>query len=167
MRRGQASFEFLMTYGWAFLILTIILSTFVYMGITNVKPSVPEKCLFDDSFSCSEVGAVVLGGNSYVITFYIVNTVGQEVSLLKNTDPVRITSEISSLKSNPELFIDGKSLATNTLNLSVGQKVKAEIKFDGNSEDLINLEVDLNYEIKKEGYFPRISTGLITVGVTN
>ena len=68
MRKSQASFEFLITYAWAFLIMAVVIGLFGYMGLQDMRTSVPDKCIFDQSFNCNEFNGVK-SGDSFTITF--------------------------------------------------------------------------------------------------
>jgi hypothetical protein len=47
--RGQAAMEYLMTYGWAILVIVIVIAILAFF-----LPSTPESCRFDQpGFSCS------------------------------------------------------------------------------------------------------------------
>jgi hypothetical protein len=49
-RKGQAAMEYLMTYGWAILVIVIVLAALLYLGVFNVQP--PETCMFSPGLSC-------------------------------------------------------------------------------------------------------------------
>ncbi|MFH0818177.1 MAG: hypothetical protein V1909_06125, partial [Candidatus Micrarchaeota archaeon] len=51
-KRGQAAMEYLMTYGWAILVIVIVLAALLYLGIFNVKP--PEVCTMPAGMTCSK-----------------------------------------------------------------------------------------------------------------
>jgi hypothetical protein len=50
MRKGQTAMEYLMTYGWAILIIMIVLVVLFYLGVLN--PAVPVQCTFPSGFTC-------------------------------------------------------------------------------------------------------------------
>src|SRR3989344_313632 len=52
LRKGQAAMEFLMTYGWAVLVVMIIIGALVYFGALKPSTALPEKCTFPVSVSC-------------------------------------------------------------------------------------------------------------------
>ena len=43
-KRAQAAMEFLMTYGWAILVVLIVIAALAYLGVLNPQALVPEKC---------------------------------------------------------------------------------------------------------------------------
>ena len=51
-RRGQAAMEFLMTYGWAILVVLIVIGVLLYSGFANISNLLPEKCTFSISVKC-------------------------------------------------------------------------------------------------------------------
>ena len=60
MKKGQAAMEFLMTYGWAILVVLIAIGALAYFGVLNPEKFLPEKCviasgsgLFCEDFSTS------------------------------------------------------------------------------------------------------------------
>lgn len=52
--RGQASLEFLTTYGWAFLVIIVMIGAISYFGVTNPTMFVPERCQFSPEVSCED-----------------------------------------------------------------------------------------------------------------
>ena len=52
--KAQAALEFLTTYGWAFLIILVMIGTLAYFGILNPSRILPNRCTFSSEFSCSD-----------------------------------------------------------------------------------------------------------------
>ena len=50
--RAQAALEFLTTYGWAFLVILIMIGTLAYFGILNPSKVLPNRCTFGAEFQC-------------------------------------------------------------------------------------------------------------------
>jgi len=53
-RRAQAALEFLMTYGWAILVVLIVIGALAYFGVLNPNILVPEKCTLQTGMSCKD-----------------------------------------------------------------------------------------------------------------
>ncbi len=51
-KKSQAALEFLTTYGWAFLVILIMVSTLAYFGVLNPSKVLPNRCTFGAEFSC-------------------------------------------------------------------------------------------------------------------
>ena len=52
--KAQAALEFLTTYGWAFLIILVMIGTLAYFGVLNPSRILPNRCTFSSEFSCSD-----------------------------------------------------------------------------------------------------------------
>ncbi|MFA6036006.1 MAG: hypothetical protein WC759_03540 [Candidatus Micrarchaeia archaeon] len=74
---GQAAMEYLMTYGWAILVIVIVLGALLYMGVFT--PPTPDICQFAPGFLClnmradyGEPGAICLTiANALPSTVYL------------------------------------------------------------------------------------------------
>ena len=51
-RKGQAAMEFLMTYGWAILVVLIVIGALAYFGVLNPQQFLPQKCQFSTGLVC-------------------------------------------------------------------------------------------------------------------
>jgi hypothetical protein len=52
MRRGQAALEFLTTYGWAFLVILVMIGAISYFGILQPTKLLPSRCTISPEFNC-------------------------------------------------------------------------------------------------------------------
>jgi len=52
MRKGQTAMEYLMTYGWAILIIMVVLAVLFYLGVLNPSGMTPSQCTFPPGFTC-------------------------------------------------------------------------------------------------------------------
>ncbi len=50
--RGQAAMEYLMTYGWAILVIVIVLAALLFLGVFSVGSNVPEECIMESGWQC-------------------------------------------------------------------------------------------------------------------
>ena len=53
-KRGQAALEFLMTYGWAILVVLVVIGTLAYFGVLNPSFLLPEKCTLQMGLYCND-----------------------------------------------------------------------------------------------------------------
>ena len=51
-RKSQAAMEFLMTYGWAILVVLAAIAALAYFGVLSPEKFLPEKCLLETGFTC-------------------------------------------------------------------------------------------------------------------
>ena len=54
MKKGQAAMEFLMTYGWAILVVLAAIGALAYFGVLSPSKFVPEKCTLEPGISCAD-----------------------------------------------------------------------------------------------------------------
>lgn len=69
MKRGQGAMEFLMTYGWAILVILIVLGALFYLGIFDFET--PNSCNLEAPFICKDIqikenGVVVSIGSKHI-----------------------------------------------------------------------------------------------------
>jgi len=57
-KRGQAAMEFLMTYGWALLVLILIILALAVFGVLNPKGFLPEACMLGPGLACEQYKAI-------------------------------------------------------------------------------------------------------------
>lgn len=51
-RTGQAALEYLVTYGWGFVILLVVVGALAYMGFLSPSRYVPARCEFGSQLEC-------------------------------------------------------------------------------------------------------------------
>ena len=131
MRKGQAALEFLSTYGWAILIILVMIGALSYFGVTNPRQYLPDKCLFKTGLSCSDFVVLDAGGGNMNVLFTLQNDLGQGVSIdsvwLKHRDTTYPT-QCDSGTGLPYTAGSGDLINTTCLtiggNPGVGQTVK-------------------------------------------
>jgi hypothetical protein len=82
MRRGQSALEFIMTYGWAVMVLLVMIGALTYMGVVNPQKLLPEKCLFTTGFACKDHKISQLPGAppaDLKVQFAIENAMGKPI----------------------------------------------------------------------------------------
>jgi hypothetical protein len=53
-KRGQAAMEFLMTYGWAILVVLSAIGALAYFGVLNPSSFLPSSCTIAPGFGCDD-----------------------------------------------------------------------------------------------------------------
>ena len=85
MRKGQAAMEFLMTYGWAILVVLAAIAALAYFGVLSPDRFFPDKCIIQGGgFSCVESS---VSGTS--VTLVVRNSGGENMAEVNMT----LTSE--------------------------------------------------------------------------
>ena len=59
-KRGQAALEFLTTYGWAFLVILVMIAALAYMGVLDPKQMITDSCASSAPFTCTGASSSVL-----------------------------------------------------------------------------------------------------------
>lgn len=76
MRKGQAAMEYLMTYGWAILVIVVVLAALLYLGVFNVPT--PERCQLQTGINCNSFRLV---GSSGALSLSLSNGLGKEITV--------------------------------------------------------------------------------------
>ena len=50
--KGQAAMEFLMTYGWAILVVLAAIAALAYFGVLSPEKFLPQKCVLEPGLAC-------------------------------------------------------------------------------------------------------------------
>lgn len=51
-RKSQAALEFIMTYGWAILVVLVAIGALAYFGVLNPDRFLPSKCTLQSGIAC-------------------------------------------------------------------------------------------------------------------
>ncbi len=81
MRRGQAALEFLTTYGWAFLVILVMIGALAYFGVINPNKFLPERCVFQQELTCKDYQVIYdPGTDTATVKFFVTNNLGAGIS---------------------------------------------------------------------------------------
>jgi hypothetical protein len=79
-KKGQAALEFLTTYGWAFMVILVMIGALAYFGILNPQNLVRDQCMSTAGIDCvaGSVEAGATSGEGYInLTF--TNNIGKQL----------------------------------------------------------------------------------------
>ena len=79
-KKSQAALEFIMTYGWAILVVLVAIGALAYFGVLSPDQFLPNRCTFPSGIACVDYIAVdeFGAGNGY-ITISIRNILGYDI----------------------------------------------------------------------------------------
>ncbi len=124
-KKGQAAMEFLMTYGWAILVVLVAIGALAYFGVLSPQKYLPSSCTVSNQFACSEFKASDANNNVQIVlqNGRGVDLTGVKVSLAG--------SGVTCTETAGQDIADGKS-ATFTVGCtagigSVGSNFKADV----------------------------------------
>ncbi len=82
--KAQSALEFLTTYGWAFLVILIMIAAMAYFDVFNIGERVPGSCTFTQGLQCSEWQ---IDTDTNGVTFILLNqATGGTISTFNITD---------------------------------------------------------------------------------
>lgn len=118
MGKAQVAMEFLMTYGWALLIILLAVAALAYYGITNTERFAPDICTLPTGMACLSHRVLTTE-----VLLNIQNIMGEDITVnsiaVSGCSETFSTSLINSAKAN--FTIDG------CVNGAVGKKYKSDI----------------------------------------
>lgn len=75
-RRAQAAMEFLMSYGWAILVVLVVIGALAYFGVLSPQKLLPDKCVLPPGTTCDDYS---VGTNS--ISIVVGNGLGKSITI--------------------------------------------------------------------------------------
>lgn len=85
---GQAALEFLSTYGFAFLIILVMIGALSYFGVLSPGNLLPDRCTISPQFSCEEAVVFFNGGNG-TLALNLQSNLGTSITM----GAINLTSE--------------------------------------------------------------------------
>ena len=78
-KKAQAAMEFLMTYGWAILVVLVAIGALAYFGVLSPDKFLPEKCIGSSGFDCMDKASINADANT--VDFVIKNNLGHRIEV--------------------------------------------------------------------------------------
>ena len=75
-RKSQAALEFIMTYGWAILVVLVAIAALAYFGVLSPERFLPSKCTLSSGIACLDFKATATD-----LTLAIQNSLGHDVTI--------------------------------------------------------------------------------------
>lgn len=114
-RKGQAAMEFLTTYGWAFLVIIVVVGALYAFGVFDTSSKLPVGCQLDTLLDCSGGYSIDADGN---------------VSLnIKNGDIGGINVTSMTIKEQSSADSCTLNIVTGTSQIAAGQA--QDLEFSG------------------------------------
>ncbi|MBW2965599.1 hypothetical protein KY342_00680 [Candidatus Woesearchaeota archaeon] len=79
-KKAQAAMEFLMTYGWAILVVLAAIGALAYFGVLKPTQFLPEKCVLAPGVACMDFKV-----SSNGINILISNSLGRDIEVTRIT----------------------------------------------------------------------------------
>jgi len=81
MKKGQAAMEFIMTYGWAILVVLVAIAALAYFGVLSPEKFLPERCTFPPGVGCLDHKLTTTG-----LSLILQNSLGQDITISSISD---------------------------------------------------------------------------------
>ncbi|RJQ16954.1 hypothetical protein C4573_02740 [Candidatus Woesearchaeota archaeon] len=168
MKRAQAALEFLTTYGWAFLVILVMIGALAYFGVLRPDAFVSERCNFGIEFLCDKDKMLATSvnivapadGGSYNVKFLLKNKLGKQVTIddVVINDPPTGAGGLGTCTT----FFGATNLAgAGTATFAINAETEVEIDCTTGSfleagrktkfEFTINYYTDVNYPKQQKG----------------
>lgn len=79
LKKSQVALEFLMTYGWAILVVLVAIGALAYFGVLSPDKFLPNKCTLSSGIACLDHKADLTLNE---VTVVIQNSLGYDISLI-------------------------------------------------------------------------------------
>lgn len=76
-KKSQAALEFIMTYGWAILVVLVAIGALAYFGVLSPDRFLPSKCTLQSGIACIDSKAV-----TSTVTVRITNSLGFDIDTI-------------------------------------------------------------------------------------
>ncbi len=137
----QSAMEYLITYGWAILVIAVVLAALDMLGVFNPATFAKSFCIFESGLNCE---------SAVMFTNGTVNVNVQQYT----SSPINITS--INCNTNPSYFYN--SIAPNTI-LTIGDNYSFSVQCYSNSTlvakplgDIFNGYITVNYTDTLSGF---------------
>ena len=77
MKKAQAAMEFLMTYGWALLVVLAAIGALAYFGVLSPQKFLPETCMFAPGIACMDFSVT-----ADQVNVLVQNSMGRDIMIL-------------------------------------------------------------------------------------
>ena len=137
--KSQAALEFLTTYGWAFLVIILMIGTLAYFGVLNPSKVLPGRCNFGAEFQCLDYQIAQTGAApNPQIKLKLRNNVGEPIDVTAFTitkddgTPISCTanSTVSSWKPGEVKDLAWISCASTGWTSGSKNKVAITLRYD-------------------------------------
>jgi uncharacterized protein (UPF0333 family) len=162
-KKGQAALEFLTTYGWAFMVILVMIGALAYFGVLNPGKLVKDQCTSTAGVGCKSY-EVNLASGQMSISF--TNNLGQAVTI----SSVNISTKAATTVVPPQIS-DANGVAISAANPAVPDAVfmlrnctfAAATAFPGKkSGDKVKMDFTFLYQGLETGEFSHMASGTLT-----
>jgi hypothetical protein len=97
MKKSQAAMEFLMTYGWAIMVVLVAIGALSYFGVLSPDKFVPNRCIVEPGISCLDFKV-----QRDSVTLVLKNSKGEDITINQITVGKCLINNQGLLKNGEE-----------------------------------------------------------------
>lgn len=101
-KKAQGALEFLMTYGWAFMVILIMIGALAYFGVLSPAKFLPDRCQFGSPVVCKGEDYTLRADTAGTIVANLINNFGSAI-IVNSTN---ITTDYPDFCNNPDICFD-------------------------------------------------------------
>ena len=123
MKKAQAAMEFLMTYGWAILVVLVAIAALAYFGVLNPGRFLPESCTIGAGVACQDFKVTAAGAGTIIVR----NGMGSALTVASLT-----LGGVAATENPVATIADGATQTFNFTGLTAGTagaKYKGDLTF--------------------------------------
>jgi hypothetical protein len=132
MKKGQAALEYLITYGWGFLVIIVAIGALAYFGLLSPTRYIPARCEFGAQLECVDYQLSVDTANYAHVKIQFRNNFGDDIQLVQ----LQTASGAGGIPA-PVVIKKGNVSTTIDMNFTNGQLGTTFVKDDRISVPLI------------------------------
>jgi hypothetical protein len=136
-KKGQAAMEYLMTYGWAIVVLVVVIAALMATGAFNPSYLIAEECTLQPDLSCTGHVLYLDTGGTPQLEFRISNGLGYDILL----------SGVNITTSNGDVY-DAYTLDPVGTRIEQGEAAKISMELNGlltHKDEVERMRVSLTY----------------------
>ena len=103
---SQAALEFLMTYGWAILVVIVAIGVLAYFGFLSPDNFLPRKCVLPAGLACLDYNV-----ENYKIVLVLQNTQGETTTI----DKIIVSGNSQQCSDNQSVIVNNEAKAIITI----------------------------------------------------
>src|SRR3989338_937277 len=131
-RKSQAALEFIMTYGWAILVVLVAIGALSYFGVLDPGKFLPSRCTLPSGLACADFEARDGGPGAKEIEVSFRNDLGYDItSVTVRASGCTTSASVTSIKN-------GASPSTVNIqdcSFTIGQKYSGQINVSFTNAD--------------------------------
>ncbi len=143
-RKGQAALEFLTTYGWAFLVILVLIGALAYFGVLSPSKYVPNSCKLNTLLEC---------GGSYAIYDNVSGHSQIKLNIVNNMEDAITMTKFMATEKTKNSFVTNESISPVTLSAHANADVTINFSDRTLTSDFVGQKKSFNVKIyyKKSG----------------